>query len=454
MPVYHSVPLDPHHAPATPSIAPVRGLTPMRWHPSRNVMVAQDTLVGPARRLLFSFGLRGRDTWPWDETDAVGLWPFAADWRRVFGPLDVSLTPGSFLRLRVLYLPSGMTQVPGVPLPVAGPVAGAIRAGVAWSNANTSSSHALTYYDQLLEAAPDGALPSGPAAYWGALREIDIDCVPPPAWSGDGPGLADYSEGTTASVRLELQGGARIVDAVLYEYPAPRHVLRSDDTFATSVHGAHVLDQAPGTAMTQGPQEARRAFVPSDERRFGTEQTLRTAHRQTERLGPHIFSWSPWASDQSHYEAENSLGDEDVEPWILTGTTSLREIVSAASSYSDTSPGWIVAASHAQLHRYSEPLQVIRGGNRAVVPVRCRVRARWTGGSGYGRVRIQSSSMEWIDVDFDDTTTLETREVVGWLESQPAADQGRGVLQIFGQLTNSSHSLELYAVEIDWGWYG
>jgi hypothetical protein len=229
-------------------------------------------------------------------------------------------------------------------------------------------------------------------------------------------------------------------------------VQRHDDTFAASVHGAHVADQAPGSAMTPGPQEARRAFLTHDERRFGTEQTLRTAHRQTERLGPHVFTWGPWASDQASYAVTNSLGAADVEPWILTGTTALRGIVSAASNYSDASPGWIVAASHAQLHRYCDPRQVIRGGNRAVVPVRCRVRARWTGGSGFGRVRIQSSDTEWVDVDFDTTTTLETREVVGWLESQAAADQPRGVLQIFGRLTNAAHSLQLYAVEIDWGW--
>jgi hypothetical protein len=455
MPAYHSVPLDPHQAPATPSIAPLRGLTPMRWNPSRNAMVAQDTVVGQARRLIFAFGLRGRDTWPWDSADATTDWPFFDEWRRVFGPIDVSLTPGSFLRLRVLYVPCGQTithlVVGGAP--VVGPVTGAIRAGVAWSNANTSSSHALTYYDRTLDAAPDGELPAGPAAYWGALREIDIDIVAPPAQAGGAIGLADYSEGTIASIRLEVQGGARIVDAVLYEYPAPHHVQRHDDTFAASVHGAHVNDQAPGSAMTPGPQEVRRAFLTNDERRFGTEQTLRAAHRQTERLGPHVFSWSPWVSVDS-YEATNSLGAEDVEPWILTGTTNLREIVSAATSYSDTSPGWIVAASYAQLHRYCDPLQVIRGGNRAVVPVRCRVRARWTGASGFGRVRIQSSSTEWVDVDFDDTTVLETREVVGWLESQAAADQPRAVLQIFGQLTHASHSLQLYAVEIDWGWYG
>lgn len=448
MPAFHSVPLEPHQAPATPSLAPLRGLEPMRWNPSRNAMVAQDTLVGPARRMLFAFGLRGRDTWPWDETDTIGFWPDSTDWRRVWGPIDVSLTPGSFLRLRVLYVPSGLTQIPGIPVPGIGPLSGSIRAGVAWSNAATGASEPLAYYEAVLEG---GDLPTGPAEYWGALRELDIDIAPPLA--GGAAGLADFSESTVATVRIELQGGARVVDAVLYEHPADHHVAPHDETRPLSVHGAHVNDLAPSTPMTPGPQEERLAFSPNDERRFGTLQTLRTAHRQTERLGPHVFSWTPWASNQVSYTAQNSLAENDVQPWTLTGTTTLTEIVSGINSYSTSRGGWLVAASHAQLHRYSEPVQVIRGGNRAIVPVRVKVRARWTGGSGYGRLRIQSSATEWIDVDFDSTTTLETREVVGWLESQAAADQPQAVLQVFGQLTSAAHSLQLYAVEIDWGWY-
>lgn len=453
MPVYHSVPLDPHELVPAPPSTPLAAFTPLEWDPSRDVMVAQDGLVQSGRRIITTFGLVGRATWPWDADASATTWPEDI-WRRVWGPLPIRLTPGHFLRLRVLYVPSGATGLDPID-PIPGPATGAIRVGVAWANTNSGETQSMAYHGASLPAAmADGSLPDGTGGLWTALAELEIaDIMPTAAALGGAAGLADYSEGTTATVQLELRGGARIVDAILYEYPAPHYVLRHDDAFENAVHGAHDGGMPPVTPRTPGPQEARRGLVLTDERRYGTHQTLRTAHHQAERLGPFVLSWGPWESDEDHYAAENSLMEDEAEPWVLTGTVAMREVLSSTTTYGPTLPAWVVAASQAQLHRYSEPDQVLRGGNRAVVPVRVAVRARWTGAAGRGTVRIQSSAVEWIDVDFDASGDLETREVVGWLESQAAADQEGAELQVFVQLTATGDSFELYGLAVDWGWH-
>jgi len=450
MPVFQAVPLDAHAAPATPSLAPLRGLTPLRWNPTRNAMVGQDTLPGCARRLLFTFGMRGRASWPWDESDLLGSWPDEDEWRRVWGPLPLRLTPGSYLALRVLYVPSGVTQTGGVGFFDQASASGAVRVGVEFENAGSGASTGVVYYEADLPTADGGELPTGAAALWATLRELDIGQIMPPTAQAGPPGRADYSEGTIAHARVEIRGGARIVDAVLYEYPDTHHVQRHDDTAPASVHGAHVLGLPAAAPQTVGPQEARDSPGFS-ERRFGTLQLLRTGHRQTEKLGPHVLSWTPWESDEAHYEADPS---GEVVPFLHTGTTAMVELLDpSASAYDPARHGWVVAASYAQLHRYSEPRQVIVGGNRALVPIRVEVRARWTGGAGYGLVRFQSSAHEWIDVTFADSGVLETRSVVGWLESQAAADQAQGVLQVFLRNTGSGDDgLELFGFAITWGW--
>lgn len=459
MPAYHTVPLAQraHTAPAQPSIGALRPWEPVEWWPARNVMVAQDTLVGCARRPLLSFGLEGYDTWPF--TDSPGVATDVPDkdaWRVVYAPTTVRLTPGSFLRLHVLFCPSGMTRyIPaGGMTPTYAWPSGAIRCTVTWIAADGTTSGPHDFDADLLAVSPDGTLGTDAGELWGQVYELDMAEIMPPGVSSSHSTAATYSEGCQATVTIYLRGGARVIDATLYEYPL-RHTQEAAATDPVSVHGAVAgggpEPEPPLIEMTPRPQTRRRDGW-TDERRFGTHQTLRTAHQQTEVLGPRIFAWSPWVSDGSSFEQENSLAENNVEPWILTGTTALTEIISGASSYSATRSGWLCHASHAQLARYSEPNLVIAGGGRAVVPVRVQVRARWTGTTS-GLVRVQSSATEWVDVVFNSSGTLETREAIGWLESQVAADHASAVVQAFGQNGNSADELEVYAIAVDWGWH-
>jgi hypothetical protein len=286
---------------------------------------------------------------------------------------------------------------------------------------------------------------------WGQVRELELAEIWPPGVEDTLATAEAYSEGARATFSLQVRGGARVIDAVLVEHPL-RHVAAHDSTDDVSCHGAVQSGAVPLAPMTPVPQTDRRDGT-WDDRRWGSEQLLRVAHQQAEVLGPRILSWSPWASDGASYEQLNTLGEDDVEPVSITSATFV-DLATGGADYDPARPGWLVHASHAQLHRYCDPVQVMAGGGRAVVPVRVIVRARCVPGDGApgdGIVRVQSSTTEWIDVTFPDDDVLVTLEVVGWLETQVAADHATAVLQLLARRTEDA-TIRVYGVDIDWGW--
>lgn len=451
MPVRHTVPLEPHDPPSNPSIETLAALQPVAWHPQRNICVAQDTIVGPARRPVASFGLAGRRTWPWDEAGAVANYPNYEDWRVAFASTDVRLTPGNYLRLRFLFVPSGQTREPLTA--TAAFADGWVRVTVTWANgASSSGPHNFAF--QLLATDPDGDLPTDAGELWGELYEGEIVGIFPPDADSDTSVSETYSEGTTATMQLEIRGGARIVDALLYEYPL-RHTTDHDETAARSVHAAWQSGGPPLVQMTPVPQTERRDGAVYDDRRYGSHQLLRVAAQQAAVLGPRVASWTAWESDQGAYSDTNSLGETDLEPWTVTGSTNpISLLTGSTSGYNPTEPGWVVSGSHAQLHRYCETHQIMRDGSRAVIPVRVSVRGRWTGAGTSGIWRFQSSDTEWVDVEFTNSGTTQTLSVIGFLESQTAADHETAVLQIFGIIDDAADDLYIYSWGIDFGWTG
>lgn len=451
MPAYQTVKTAEraHTAPASPSIGALRPWEPVEWWHARNVMVGQDTLVPYARRPVLTFGLDGSDDWPFPDSATSGTAPDYADFRVVHTSTDCPLTPGSFLRLHVLYCPSGITSDNAISPTLLYPL-GTVRLTVTWTASDATTSGPHTYDLDLPAVTDDGELPTTGGALWGYTYEAELTDIFPPGADTSKATAATYSEGCTASIAISIQGGARVIDGVLYEYPL-RHVQKHDQTSAVSVHGAVVGNDAPESEIVGRPQTRKRNSSLHTERRWGSNQTLRTAAQQTQVLGPRILAWTPWLSDGASYAAENSLMENDVEPVIISGTTNLTELISSATAYDATAPGWLVHASHAQLHKYSDPDNMLDGGGRAVVPVRVQVRARWTG-TTQGLVRVQSSATEYVDVVFTNSGTKETLECIGWLETQPAADTATAVLQAFGQNTHAGDDLEVYAVIVDWGW--
>lgn len=344
---YQTVPtsLRAHEAPTRPSIGALRPWEPAEFWPARNVLVAQDTIVPCARRVLISFGLEGSDQWPMVDSPPTGdVVPIPDAWRTIYPETTCALTPSSFLRLHVTHAPCSGTRgeiVGGGPVVTF--ASGAIRLVITWVAADGTTSGPHTHALTLDAPFPDGELPSGAGQLWGQIYEAELTEIWPPGVDNAKAISHIYSEGCTAIVEVQIQGGARIIDCTVVEHPW-RHVQRHDDTELASVHGVVDDDfEGPQVEKTPRPQTRRKDSATKTERRWGTEQTLRTADKQYRTLGPRILDWSSWRSAEGNISATNSLGEVDVEPVVINGDVP-AELLSGASNYDPDGPGgWCTA---------------------------------------------------------------------------------------------------------------
>lgn len=441
-------------APSNPSVETVTALTPVAWHPTANVMGAQDTLCASAARVLATVGLAGSDEYPFDQSEdvdgaAAQAYPTADEWRTIWGPLPRHVTPGCYLEAHVIYVPSGNTHREGEQDWEGDGARGDIRVRATWTNgAETDgpNNHAVALEPSLLgddavAGADAGQLPTDAGGEWTVLRETLIEEIWPPGVDSSASTAADFAEWTQVELEIQLRGGARIVDVFVYERPL-RHAQEHDDVSPQSCHAFHVGAGEPVAQVTQVPQSEVVDGLVWEDQRFGSHQTLRVGSRQGERLSDPGLAWTAWTSE------DDTFDELDIPPLTLSGATTPTGIFTGTAGYDEDAAAWLVSGAYSQRHDACEPLQVMRNGGRAVVEVRVWVDAEWTSGGGAsGWIRLQSSPTEWVDVEFTDSGTRETLEVIGWLETQVAADQDHATLQVLYWTDDASDEIELYG----WG---
>ena len=449
---------DIEGAPATPSVATCHALTPAAWHPVRNAMAAQDTIPASARRILARAGLQGSFEYPFDQSLAlIGIsqvYPNPTTWRTIFGPLPRRTTPGTYLETHVLYLPSGNTQVGGGSNWGPGGAQGAIRIRAQWSNGATTSSNYT--FSKVLEpsdlpdagiAATAGQISEAAGAEWPALREALIENIFPPGADEDPATSETYAEWSTVTLEIEIQGGARIVDVVVYERPL-RHAQDHNDVTPKSAHACVVGAGVPLSEVTPVPQTEARDGNFYEDHRFGSLQTLRVGSEQNARMGESGVAWGAFVS-------EHGAWSETAPVLSLSGATSPTPILESTTGYDPDQAGWRVSASYARLYELCESELVMLNGGRAVIPVRVWVDAEWSNGGGGGTVgtlRLQSSDSEWVDVEFRSNGVRETLSSVGWLESQVVADHAHAVLQALYFVDDAADQFEIYGWAFEFGW--
>lgn len=455
--------------PAAPSVEPLLALTPTKWAPLAAAMRAQDTLCGTANRVLARVGLAGQHEYPVDDSLATSStddihYPMNSGgivdvWRTIWGPLPRRITPGCELRMHVLYLPSGMTQrfQSEEPHWIPDGAQGGVRALVTWDNGvEQTGPHT---FEISLEGSglTDGAAPSGPGAEWPALKERQLEEIRPPSSATDPEVAEDYSEWGPgpyptaatkrheATIEIQIDGGARIVEVIIEEVPIA-HVEDHDETDPQSVHAFQVGAGPPIVAVTQVPQIEGADGATYEEHRFGTRRLVETADWQAQRLGPAVADASSWVSEHP------SPGVLQVPaPWSVDGTTP-TELVSGATAYDEDGPAWIVAGAHALPRDLNEPEQILVEGSRAVIPVRVHVRARLSPSDADGGwVRLQSSDTEWIDVFIPGSEDAANYTAVGYLESQVLPDHARARLQVFAWGSDPEDTLEVWGFAVDFG---
>lgn len=429
--------------PSEPKTAPMGQLAPLtlqRLDPFRRLWRAQDSQPGQSRRVLAEYALSGSLEWAVPqgytnpESGAVS-YPLESVWREV-GTFRAHLTAGCMLEAHVMYCPAGLVQRPaGLNYQSAGAWA-ELRVGVTWTNgASSTGPHYWTLSMPGSIYGPyGGAQNSSPGADWADLEERLIEAIRPPGSDDDDDLAATYSEWSDVEITLEVRGGERIVHATVYEVP-DRHVHLHDDSGPQTVHGAPASNVPfPASARTDAPDVGV-----YENHRQGTVRTMQTAQRQGERLGPHIVSWAPSLHDES-FSSTRRL--------VVAGNSAFEDIVDTSFEGWDPSyPGWVVAASTAQLHRLHG---VEVRGNVAMVPVTVWADVgRPSAAPGDAVLRLQSGVYEWIDVTVPAAEGRTLITTYGYLESQVHGDHAAANLVMQASVTGPD--LHVYGVSVGFG---
>lgn len=430
--------------PTHPAIGGLAPWTRLRWSPLGALLRAQDTVPATSRRIVASWSLSGATDWAQpDGTDDPGggagdaqFYPTNA-WRTL-GIHRAHVTPGCELRAHVMYCPAGLVVKEVAADWISDGAWAEFRVRATWTNGVSTdgpNDHACTM-EGSAKGTYTGLENSGAGQNWSDIREKQIAGIRPAEYLTDPTVAVAFSEWSDVELTLQIRGGARVIAVVVYEVPRA-HVTAHDDDGLVSVH-AMPPSLAPQTSF---PQTKAADGTTYEEHRFGTTRLMQVAERQSERLGPRVFSWSSW-NESTH----DPLVDTENDPIDVVNTTSFLDLFDQTiTTYSDDHPGWIVAGSNAQLHRLNDGRLIARG-RFAVIPVRVRVDASCT---GTGTVRLQSGPYERVDVT--GITARAWYTAIGYLRSQVFADHNIAACQIFGSPNSVTRTLSIYNVSIDFG---
>jgi hypothetical protein len=431
--------------PIAPALGGLAPLTVLRASPSFAVMRAQDSVPATSRRIVAEWSLSGATDWQQpdgteDPASADQDYPLNT-WRSL-APRLSHVTPGCELRAFAIYCPAGLVhklQDPGPPeVWVSDGAWAEVRVGVTWTN--SASSSGPLYRSASMEGSGSGTYTgeeaNGAGQNWTLTRAVDIGRFSPSGFVSTPATAALYSEWSDVEITLEIRGGARVQQVVVYEYPLS-HVTDNDNDGLVSVHAMppSLSPQTPGP-LTRAPDGAT-----YEEHRFGTRRTMQVAERQSERLGPRILHWSAWD------ESETDLWQQaEATPIAITQTTFRHLLDSTITGYAATTPGWIVGAAYAKLRRLSGEMLIGRN-EIAAAPVRVRVDAERAVGTGV--IRVRCGQYDWVDVTVTGGRAI--YEATGYIESQIYADDPAWPLVLFGRVLAGGSTLSVYGVDIDYG---
>lgn len=435
-------------APTYPAIGGLAPNTPCSWAPWIAAARAQDSVPATSRRIVAEFHISGAQDWKQPNgtsdpgaTDEVPAQLYPTNAWRTLGNLPAHVTPGCELVAEVIYAPSGLVQKQVPPDAITGNTWASdgawaeVRVGVTWTNG--ASSTGPHYRSTMLEGSPLGTYTglelSQAGASWGATKTKLIEQIRPPNYATS-PAIADaYSEWTDALITLQERGGARVFQVIVYEVPLA-HVTDDAESGLVSVHAV-----PPGSSpLTLGPQTKAPDGTTYDENRFGTRRLAQVAERQSDRLGPRIMHWTSW-DESDAWNASETEGNA-----ATTTSSSFVDVLGGSATYDAGNPGWACAGGHARLHRLCDPGLIARG-RFAVVPVRVRVDASRTAGTG--TVRVQCGAYEWVDVSI--TGGRAVYQATGRLQSQRHADDASPPICIYMRTT--AGTLSVWSVTVDFG---
>lgn len=374
-----------------PQISPLTGGKLAKRSRVSAVMRAQDKVGALSRRIIGAQSLAGATSWSVPSTDPDGApqtYPLTDEVRAVHR-LRCDVTPGCFLRLWVMYIPSGATQIEVNPLfdydP--GPAGGRLQVDVTWTDQAGSTEDTV----HEIPLVPSSQTYSGePADPWASVRVAGI-WVMSPTDVDDTATLARWTEHVHAEITISHVGGCRVVDAVVHEYPyaLAREVDDDADLWTAHLFASEYPDgDAPKLTW---PLQRASETTPDGDPRLGSWHLLDVANAQRQRLGPMLFSWTAWN------ETDADVTVTEI-PVVQTTSTSLVRLFDGGAGYDPTQAGFSLcnyARAYAENHPYWST-------NVASIPVLVCAYAATEDEGAAGTLRLQSSESSWIDVPITD----------------------------------------------------
>lgn len=398
--------------------------------PPHDGLRALDTLPGSGHRTIFEYGLRGGDSFlvlngePADVHPGVRMYPDTDTPRIVGRMIGVPMTPGHFLGIDLVALPSGPTQrddgSSGYEEDGRG---GSVRLEVTYSNGvdtvNSSCELAVVGSEET-EAAE-------PAAAHESLLTSSATAIP---WGLDPD--ADHAEkfsrgnDVTASWVLKIFGSLRPVDLVVVERGVGITVDQASAKWPTAMYAE------AGQAYEEIPSDYPIEQLTSTDPGAGTNSIRRALLEHGRQLGP-MIAW--WGSGTEHAHSlfewidyDGGSGDNEAPPVEAEGTAELQVpyLVPADPRF----PGWCAAHYARQVDHGDEWLD----GRTGVLPVWVALYVRGDAAE-YSIKSGDPMGEEWSAIEL--STTAGTWEWVlepGWLEVGTGPEDSP-VVRLYGRET-------------------
>lgn len=336
-------------------------------------------------------------------------------------------TPGCFPVLSALVLPSGMTQKAPAGTWVADVAYGLINVTVEFAGVGVET----VSYSQVLPVSGEtfAGEKQDPGAAWAALTRVEIPLIAPDNIKMAGV-LHDWSETTTATLRLSYLGGVRVVDAVIQERPFAYVRDVASDTIISSPLVTDASGQIVKTYPVPYPVDERSATDPT----YGSKMLADVVHRQQNLLGPVLASWSAWD------ETTQGVASTDADSVSTTSTTFVDMVHSSITSWAAGNPGWSLSSGgNAQQFLTSNGLRETRDKN-ACVPVRIWVWCHRVG-SGTATLRFQSEGYSVAELKVNSSTEA-WRRCTGYLRCGLGAEDS-SVLTMLGKTSSGTDTLHV-----------
>ena len=428
----------------------------MKGHWTKNALQSGDTFPGSGGRKVFSYGLNGAREFrtpnsgsTYDGTPTQ-IAPDPDIWQTItFG--NFVMTPGHWLRVRCMYLPSGPTQ--GGPNPMNFDYSGSeggVRAQLQFSNEGIDLTQQVVSFDIPGISQASGNLPNGTGASFPRIKHVLIQDVYPLEVANNISNIATFSELTRCDVNLQYRGGVRIIDYSITEIPRQYGF---EHTSGSLLSGAVDVSYPVYEVDGEVPQKIVTPFPQTDgidgdfftEPRFGTHLTVDATKNQIERLGPIIANWSSAA------ETTFAPGDTNIEAMVITSSTPQNLLdVTGSNAWHVTGSGWAVPSQYALSHHNNDPKMILRG-RAAQMPCCFRVKANVTSGDT-GIIRFQSSARSYFEMKITNNLAAYTTND-GFLEGARAGDDDTGTMQIFAHAHDGMGgvgTLNIQSVQVTW----